>query len=1133
MDPVMSRPQTGKRPTDSRTRRIVGPFVAFALAFAALIAMPQAARAADVVNVPDANFKAVLNTAIATTDGTTRAPDQDVTSAEALTVTTIDTGSSSVPDAPIATLDGLQAFTNVTSLRIRHTGSTVTDLRPVGALTGLTSLSLDRMITNLEGLETLAGLQELVLRRQNSLTDVSALSTLTQLNQVTIDQSPRLKDVSALAGSKGSMDYLKVSNSGVEDASSVAVLTKLTSLDLTGNKIRDISFVHDMESLTNLSLDNNLIEDVSVLAPMADSSTYKLGNISLNSNRIPDLSPLAAFRQNTFGTYGQSIYVGPYLDGGVPIKLRSKSGSVPTSVTPADAGTYDGGTNRLVSNDPAAPFLDVSGDRDPIWKVYFSEAPDKLATLKLNEVESNDDTANGDWVELYNPASTQVDISGLVVSDDKDTSKLVVPAGTKIPAKGYQTIVTDNAAGAGSFGLDAADSVRIFAGTTDLATATPVDSYTWTVHATATYGRTVPGAGRWTTTSGGTFGAVNTFATAATVSVTGDATSTSGSATVTAAVAKPGSTEVATDATGAVVFAVDGKDVSGPVAVTGGRATYTATGLTGSPIGIAHKITARYVAAGESDPYDSSVPSAEFTVTVTIGEFTGTVALSTSVPKVCETIASDVSGVTPTPDSVTYQWQQKKGSSQVPWSDVSAATGASYPLAYAVVDGQLVAPADVARRLVVTVSKAGYATRTFTSTETANVAPAPFLTTPAAILSTSTPKVGETVTATHPTWTSCIPAELKFEIGYDYQWLRDGRPITGASDQVAGAIGGPGPKKVSYTVTPADAGHTISLQARGNAPGMSYEKAVSDETSTVTVGAFSTSPVPTIDNTSPKVGDAVKASTPPWSPVASMAYQWLRDGAPITGATSASYTVTAADADHALSVKATGTAEGYASTDKTSEPTAKVKKLVFIGSPAPVVAGGTTVGDTLTATVAAWTPAALLSWQWLRDGTPIANATSASYTLTAADQGHLISVRVTGAADGYGSESKTSAATPAVVAKLTPPVNKTVTSKYTVKVTVQSGKKLRLSVTAKGVPVTSVDNRITVRIVGLKGSYKVTVKNGRGTTTLGKKATSLKKGKKVTVTLVLPKLTASTKSSTGTTTYTVAKATTKVRVKLR
>jgi hypothetical protein len=1123
----MSRPQPGERRTTSHPRKAVGTFVAFVLSLAVLIALPQAAQAADVVDVPDANFKAALNTAIAATDGTTRTPDQDITPAEAQAVTTIDTGV--VEGAPIATLTGLEAFTNVTTLTLIHFGSTVTDLRPIGSLNKLTSLTAWFMpFSSLDGLESVATLKYLDVQGNDQLADVSALSHLTQLTDVTVRDSPPLKDISALAASKAT----------------------LQSLIVEGGAVEDIDFLEGFKSAVNIVLSNNRIEDVSVFSTFDDS--YALNDstnnaLNLSGNRIPDFSPVVAFyaiRGLGIGprvsVSSQSIYVGPYdAANGVTVPLKSgpnqfDSQPPATPTIEPGVGAYDAETGLLTSADPGAPFVQVS----PSWTIRFSEAPDKFAALRVNEAESNGDAVNGDWVELYNPGSSALDLGGLVVADSDNTHKIVVPNGTKIPAKGYRAIRTDDPTVTGQFGLGSADSVRIFApGTTDLASA-PIDAYSWTEHATTTYGRTVPGAGRWTTTSGGTLGAVNTFATAASVTVSGDATSTSGSASLTATVAKPGGTDVATDATGTVVFAVDGTDVSGPVAVTDGTATWTATDLTGSPAGIAHQVTARYVAAGESDPYESSVPSADFTVTVTIGEFAGGVTLSTSAPVVCETITSDLSGITPVPDSVTYQWQQKRGSSTNPWADVPAGTGDSHTLTFTVADGQLIAPAYVARRLVATVSKAGYATKTFTSGETANVAAAPFLTKPAATLSSSTPKVGETITATHPKWTSCIPAELNFEIGYDYQWLRDGQPIAGASDTSVNGIGGVGPKQVSYTLTPAEAGHKISLRIRGGAPGMSSDGAVSPETAAVTAGAFATSPTPVIDNMSPKVGDKLTASTTPWSPVATFAYQWLRDGQPITGATSATYTAAAADADHALSVKATGTADGYASADKTSDATATVAKLAFTGARAPVIDDITpTEGDTLTATAAAWTPGAAFAWQWLRDGQPIPGATQATYPVVAGDVGHVLSARVTGTAAGYQAHSETSQPTAAVAAKpqaqAPAPANVTVTSKYAVKIKAAKGKKLTVVVAAKGVPAAALDTKATLKVAGIKGAYKVTLKNGKATVVLGAKAKALSKGTKIKVSLALPKLVFTTTTGTTTTSYTITKATDKVAVKLK
>ncbi len=82
----------------------------------------------------------------------------------------------------------------------------------------------------------------------------------------------------------------------------------------------------------------------------------------------------------------------------------------------------------------------------------------------------------------------------------------------------------------------------------------------------------------------------------------------------------------------------------------------------------------------------------------------------------------------------------------------------------------------------------------------------------------------------------------------------------------------------------------------------------------VTVDAGDAAPVattaPQITGT-PKVGKTLTASPGVWDPAdVTVAYQWLRGGQPIDGATTASYKVTQADVGTALSVRVTATAEG-------------------------------------------------------------------------------------------------------------------------------------------------------------------------------------------------------------------------------
>jgi hypothetical protein len=69
----------------------------------------------------------------------------------------------------------------------------------------------------------------------------------------------------------------------------------------------------------------------------------------------------------------------------------------------------------------------------------------------------------------------------------------------------------------------------------------------------------------------------------------------------------------------------------------------------------------------------------------------------------------------------------------------------------------------------------------------------------------------------------------------------------------------------------------------------------------------------------------------------------------------------------------------------------------------PVVTGTQVVGSTLSSTTGTWTNATTYAREWNRNGSPIAGATGATYTLEPVDVGTLINVNVT--ATGPGGEA--------------------------------------------------------------------------------------------------------------------------------
>jgi hypothetical protein len=100
---------------------------------------------------------------------------------------------------------------------------------------------------------------------------------------------------------------------------------------------------------------------------------------------------------------------------------------------------------------------------------------------------------------------------------------------------------------------------------------------------------------------------------------------------------------------------------------------------------------------------------------------------------------------------------------------------------------------------------------------------------------------------------------------------------------------------------------------------------------------------------------------------------------------------------------------GSTCADCTTDVVVKAKQIA--SSPVPTISGTPRVGETLTAAPGAWDDGTTLSYQWLRDGSPIAGATGPSHVLVAADWRSRLSVAVTGSKTDHESVRRTSTTT--------------------------------------------------------------------------------------------------------------------------
>ena len=162
---------------------------------------------------------------------------------------------------------------------------------------------------------------------------------------------------------------------------------------------------------------------------------------------------------------------------------------------------------------------------------------------------------------------------------------------------------------------------------------------------------------------------------------------------------------------------------------------------------------------------------------------------------------------------------------------------------------------------------------------------------------------------------------------------------------------------------------------------------------------------PVISGTAER-GETLTSTTGTWTGTGTItyAYQWKRDGANISGATSSTYVLVIADDNTNITCLVTAT-DDVGSSSKISNSLGAV-----LGSPhllsAPVASGTAQVGETLSTTNGTWQGVATITftYQWRRDAVNISGATSSTYVLVAADYTTDVDCVVT-ATNGLGSAS--------------------------------------------------------------------------------------------------------------------------------
>ncbi|MBO9569882.1 MAG: hypothetical protein J7503_13810 [Cellulomonas iranensis] len=326
-----------------------------------------------------------------------------------------------------------------------------------------------------------------------------------------------------------------------------------------------------------------------------------------------------------------------------------------------------------------------------------------------------------------------------------------------------------------------------------------------------------------------------------------------------------------------------------------------------------------YVVATASRPgYADNTQASTASTTVHLGSFAGVerpTVTGTGVVGSPFTATLDVTGTTPAPASVDFQWYRTDG------TPVAGATSATFTPGLDLLGEPLY--------VVATLRAPGHQDFvTLGSDYSATVSPASFegvgrpVVTGSGVLGTSF------TAALDVTGTTPAPASV------DFQWYRtDGTPVAGAT---------------SATLTPGLdlVGQPLYVVATLRAPGHhDYVTLGSDYTRTVSLASFAPGAAPVLTGHHVLTGTLTATlDTSAWTPrPQSLTYRWfLADGTPVAGETGATLRPTAALVGESVYVEVTAHAEGYQPYVIASAPSGTIAAATAAVSQ-PVVVTGSTV----------------------------------------------------------------------------------------------------------------------------------------------------------------------------------------------
>jgi len=185
---------------------------------------------------------------------------------------------------------------------------------------------------------------------------------------------------------------------------------------------------------------NVYLERISKFAANRDTFVW-----SMFKNEFADITDVVDLNLQTNPTNAGSIHLNTIRlnENQTPWSGQYFAGvDVPLSAIPGPGYIFDSWSNTALGNDENTS-INLSGDET--ITANFVLGSTAIGNIVINEINYNspDENNAGDWIELYNAGTSDIDLSAWYFEDESNEF-FAIPVGTILPADGYLVLVEDS-----------------------------------------------------------------------------------------------------------------------------------------------------------------------------------------------------------------------------------------------------------------------------------------------------------------------------------------------------------------------------------------------------------------------------------------------------------------------------------------------------------------------------------------------------------------------------------------------------------------------------------------------------------------------------------------------------------------